>query len=248
MDDEPFLAVDLDGDIAWPCRNVISSVLVTRSRYDADLRRAFASADEVRAQARLDFPRSSVEIDGSLRTTPPVHVPIRDLAWCTQSVMGLPVERLHRAGLAALEPAADCKGGRAMHVRLDSAEREVVAWKALRVLPLAADPALHATLAVLVLVHAQRDHVRIDYVQTRDERRRDAEKTLSVAGRTTASDTKRRMPAACATSPSRERVTRRRSNGAGVRVCGASGGAHTTSTRSGGGGNAAGHSNDTVPL
>ena len=124
--DDCFVAVDLEGVMACPAHNVISSVFVSRSKYDADLQSAFATADSVRTQARLDFPRSSVEIDGCRRTTPPVHALPADLMWCTQSVMGLPLERLHRAGLVAMEPSA-LRVDRALRVRVNTTDREVVA-------------------------------------------------------------------------------------------------------------------------
>jgi hypothetical protein len=178
-DDDPFVAIDLEGVIACPSHSVISSVFVTRSRYDADLHHAYANAEGVRMQARLDFPRSLVEIDGRRRTTPPMRTPIADLMWCTQSVMGLPVERLHRAGLVAMEPTAQ-RWERKLRVRLNTVDREVLATKVLVVLPLTADLASQTAVPIFVLVHAQRDHVRIDFVHLRGDSRALVGKTLSV--------------------------------------------------------------------
>ena len=91
-----------------PEPNIRSYIVVSRSAFDDDLLRAFPSRDvgrAVREQLLLDAPRCDVEVEGArVHRTIPSALDVSKLALCTQAVVGLPVELLHRSVGLVMEP------------------------------------------------------------------------------------------------------------------------------------------------
>lgn len=149
------------GGLALPTPAMMSSLYVSRRAYDEDLRHAFGSDEDLWGQARRDLPRAHVEVDGARVVRPPRGIRAALLCFCTQAVMGMPIEALHLAGALPMEPARGDgdRERRALRVAVDTASGEVVARKRLRLaLPEG------GVLPICVVVHALDDHVRIDFV------------------------------------------------------------------------------------
>ena len=72
-------------------------VHVDRRDFLQDILRAFKNSASVRRQAAIDAPRCSLEVDG-LRRNLIDNIPPHLLPFCTQAVVGLPIELLHFAG------------------------------------------------------------------------------------------------------------------------------------------------------
>ena len=72
------------------------TVYVKKSFFDVDLLRGFATPEEGFKQLSKDAPRSEFIFNGLRYTFPPQIMPLSLMPYCTQAVMGLPVEILHQ--------------------------------------------------------------------------------------------------------------------------------------------------------
>lgn len=96
-----------------PEEGLQSYIVVPRAAFDEDLLRAFPHRNvgrAVRAQVLLDAPRCRVEVEGKRVYTSVPSVLYNDLpilALCTQAVVGLPVELLHRSVGLVMEPSRE---------------------------------------------------------------------------------------------------------------------------------------------
>lgn len=77
--------------------DITSRVFVRRRDFEWDVRQSFTTEAAIQHQARLDFPRSDVEIDGRRCAAPPASISPTLLCLATQAIMGLPVALLHQA-------------------------------------------------------------------------------------------------------------------------------------------------------
>lgn len=100
---------------------VVARIVVSGRLFWDDVRASFASDAAVRAQADLDVPRCEVYFNG-VRQSDASNLP-NTLA-CTQAVMGLAVEALHRGAMCVCAPTPLC-------VRLT--DTSVVATKAMHI-------------------------------------------------------------------------------------------------------------------
>ena len=95
---------------ALPEGGLHSCIVVPRRAFDLDLLRSFPHRDTgraVRAQVMRDAPRCKLEVEGErVRSRVPAALcdDVRKLALCTQAVVGLPVELLHRSVGIVMEP------------------------------------------------------------------------------------------------------------------------------------------------
>ena len=106
-----------------PEPGVESYVVVPRPAFDEDLLRSFPGRDvrrAVRSQVLIDAPRCDVEVEGVRvnETIPPGLEDVATLALCTQAVVGLAVELLHRSVGLVMEPPRRHGGGRGEAERL----------------------------------------------------------------------------------------------------------------------------------
>lgn len=106
-----------------------SIVQIPRATFERDTARAFTSKEAVRRQVQIDAPRCILEVDGTRYThgIPPLRSSLLPL--CTQAVLGLPVELLHRSTSGVLERSPHTP----LVIRLSSAG-DLMVRKDLRVL------------------------------------------------------------------------------------------------------------------
>lgn len=106
-----------------PERGVQSYIVVPRRAFDDDLMRAFPHRDAeraVKAQVLVDAPRCRLEVEGvRVHSSIPdaLSEDVRMLAVCTQAVVGLPVELLHRSVGLVMEPSRDSTLDRGLTIR-----------------------------------------------------------------------------------------------------------------------------------
>ena len=81
--------------LALPDDGVVSCVTIPRHVYTNDLATAFRDTS-VRKQVSVDAPRCHLEVDGVRCLGVPEMLPDSLLPLCTQAIMGLPVELLHK--------------------------------------------------------------------------------------------------------------------------------------------------------
>ena len=92
---------------ALPRGEIQSYIVVSRETFDEDLLRSFSSRERMSAiknQVFIDSPRCCIEVDGVRTKSIPPIADARKLALCTQAVLGLPVELLHRSVGLVMEP------------------------------------------------------------------------------------------------------------------------------------------------
>lgn len=94
---------------ALPRPGMESCIVVARQYFDDDLLCAFpmrGRMESIRRQVEVDAPRCRLEIEGIRIASVPCAFEYgeRILALCTQAVMGLPVELLHRSIGMVTEP------------------------------------------------------------------------------------------------------------------------------------------------
>lgn len=151
-----FTAVHVDGSrILLPENNVISTVHVPLKTFVNDAVRCFRDDKCIQRQVEIDCPRSHVEVDGVRVHDQIPSIPSCLLLFCTQVVMGMPIEMLHRAGSIPFEPTFD----KALRVRIVSDTSEVIAYKNIDMCTENND-----VVPIQICLHALNDDVRIDFV------------------------------------------------------------------------------------
>lgn len=90
-------------------------------RFEDDLCGSLRDDDSVRRQLRVDVPRSVVRVD-DVRAASPDPIPSRVARFCTQAVMGLPLEILHRS-LGDVSVVCECRPCVPMTVAVWTARR-----------------------------------------------------------------------------------------------------------------------------
>ena len=159
-----FLAIDLLSahrrlpKVPLPSQKVHSCVVIPKHLFLQDLRRSFASAQDVRRQAHVDAPRMQLMVDGVRKRSLP-QVSIDLLPCCTQAVMGMPVEIMMRmpGALYVLEPRQSAP----LSVTLSSAG-DLVASKDLVVVHAEGQTPVRA----LVVANADTDDASLHYFFT----------------------------------------------------------------------------------
>ena len=81
-------------------------IYIPRVVYDEQVNCGQETETKIRAQIDLDIPRSSFEVEGEEMTKYPKYMSMKMARYCTQTVMGLPVELLTRCGLVAEQKKA----------------------------------------------------------------------------------------------------------------------------------------------
>lgn len=136
-----------------PTEDVISKVIVSREVFEEDLQRSFRSEEDVDRQVRLDAPRCLLYVDGARRWTLPHDLCERWRPLCTQSVVGMAVELLHRSA-GVDNPVAEASPPSPLHIRVTTTG-DLVVTKALRLMV--------TDERITVLLRGEDDCVSIEY-------------------------------------------------------------------------------------
>ena len=103
-DADEFQIFDYMDNLRLPTFEFLTSihcVYIPKDKYDADLNKCLKTEYITKKQLLLDMPRSDIYVEGEKQENEINNIPRQLFKYCTQAVMGIPVELLSKTGIVA---------------------------------------------------------------------------------------------------------------------------------------------------